>query len=86
LTKFFEDVGHFLAAPLFVVDFVAGCQALQVCDEFGAVGDDIGSYFAGGARFHDLLGAARSDFQERLQRFAIDPRPGEAIEFGDDLV
>jgi hypothetical protein len=33
-----------------------------------------------------LLGSSRADLEERLERLAIHPRPGEVAQLCDDLV
>ena len=78
LPQTFQNLSEFLPAPAFVVRFIAGCQALQVSDQFVAVGDAVGADLPGNARPQDLLSTAGADLEERLERFAVHPWPRES--------
>ena len=49
-------------------------------------GQALGSHPIGDAGSEDLLGAAAADAEEELKGRPVDERPGQALEFADDVV
>jgi len=81
-----HGLGESLAAAPLVMGLVAGSQAPQVGNQFRAVRHAAGSDLAGDTGLQDLLRAPAADFEERLQRFAVDPRPSEGVQLRDGIV
>lgn len=81
-----EDLGEPVAAAALIVGLIAGGQAGQVGDQFATVGYAAGAELAGDAGLHDLLGPARTYLEDGLEGLAIDPGPGESVQFLDDRV
>jgi hypothetical protein len=72
-------------AALFIIGFLSGSNSLQMSHDIVAVGDQTGSDTAFGDRRQELLGAAASDAEQRLQSRPVDPRLGAVSELAESL-
>jgi hypothetical protein len=54
-------------------------------DEGIPIGQAVGADTLGDAGSEDLLGAAAADAQQEFEGGAVDKRPGQALEFADDV-
>jgi hypothetical protein len=79
----FSDVAP--AAP-FIVAVIALGDAAQMGDEGIAIGQAVGTDTLGDAGSEDLLGSAAADAEQEFEGGAVDERPGQALEFADDVV
>ena len=81
-----QDFGDVAPALPFVVAVVALGDAAQMGDEGIPVGQAVGADTLGDAGSEDLLGAAAADAEQKFEGGAVDERPGQALEFADDVV
>jgi hypothetical protein len=75
-----------MTAAAFVVGGVTRGESLEMRDQAFSGRYSVRADLPGDAWTEDLLRSARSNAEESLEGLAIDPRPGQAFEFGDDLV
>jgi hypothetical protein len=81
-----QDFGELMAPAPFVVGVLASGEAAQVGDQDMAIGQAVGADVVGDARSHDLLGAAASDAEQKLEGSPIDERAGKSLNLPDDVV
>jgi hypothetical protein len=81
-----EDFGYVAAPPPFIVAVIALGDAAQMGDESIPIGQAVGSHPVGNAGSEDLLGSPTPDAEEEFEGGPVDERPGQALEFTDDIV
>jgi hypothetical protein len=81
-----QDFGNVASALPLVVAVIPLGDAAQAGDKRIPIGQAVGSHAVGDARSEDLLGSAAADAQQEFEGGAVDERPGQELEFADDLV
>jgi hypothetical protein len=81
-----QDFGNVAPAPPLIVAVVAPGDAAQMGDEGIPIGQAVGADTLGDAGSEDLLGSAAADAEQEFEGGAVDERPGQALEFADDVV